>query len=99
MKENYGYRKDTRVYRVRRMCRGVPNRRNPNRPEDILTTGEIPRLTDYEAIDSGFFIKEEETLKPDTFPDDLALICKSNKGLVIVLGCAHRGNTEPDQGW
>ena len=28
---------------------------------------------------------------PDTFPDDLALICKSNLGLVIVLGCAHRG--------
>jgi 7,8-dihydropterin-6-yl-methyl-4-(beta-D-ribofuranosyl)aminobenzene 5'-phosphate synthase len=59
--------------------------------ENILTTGEIPRITDYENIESDFFIKEEETFLSDTFPDDLALICKSNKGLVIVLGCAHRG--------
>ncbi len=59
--------------------------------ENILTTGEIPRITDYENIESDFYIKEEETFQPDTFPDDLGLICKSNKGLVIVLGCAHRG--------
>ena len=59
--------------------------------ENILSTGEIPRITDYENIESDFYIKEEETCKPDTFPDDLALIFKSSKGLVIVLGCAHRG--------
>ena len=59
--------------------------------ENILTTGEVPRITDYENIESDFYIKQEETLQPDTFPDDLALICKTEKGLVVVLGCAHRG--------
>jgi 7,8-dihydropterin-6-yl-methyl-4-(beta-D-ribofuranosyl)aminobenzene 5'-phosphate synthase len=28
---------------------------------------------------------------PDTIPDDLALFIKAPAGLVIVLGCAHRG--------
>ena len=58
---------------------------------NILTTGEIPRTTDYETIESSFYIKQGDVLQPDTFPDDLALICKTDKGLVIVLGCAHRG--------
>ena len=31
------------------------------------------------------------TLQHDTFADDLALIVKMEKGLVIILGCAHRG--------
>ena len=59
--------------------------------EDILTTGEIPRITDYETIEPHFYVKQGETMKQDDFPDDLALICKTKKGLVIVLGCAHRG--------
>jgi len=59
--------------------------------ENILTTGEIPKITDYETIESHFYVKQGHTFEPDSFPDDLALICKTNKGLVIVLGCAHRG--------
>ena len=59
--------------------------------EDILTTGEIPRITDYETIESHFYVKQGETMEQDNFPDDIALICKTNKGLVVVLGCAHRG--------
>ena len=34
---------------------------------------------------------QEDTLVQDDFPDDLALIIKTLKGLVIILGCAHRG--------
>jgi 7,8-dihydropterin-6-yl-methyl-4-(beta-D-ribofuranosyl)aminobenzene 5'-phosphate synthase len=59
--------------------------------ENITTTGEVFRTTDFEAIESSFLVKEGDTFKQDTFPDDLALICKTLKGLVIILGCAHRG--------
>ena len=59
--------------------------------DTILTTGEIPRKTDFESIEPHFFFKDNESLHPDDFPDDLALICKTDKGLVIVLGCSHRG--------
>jgi len=59
--------------------------------ENIMTTGEIPRTTVFETIESHFLVKKDGALKQDDFPDDLALICKTEKGLVIVLGCAHRG--------
>ena len=59
--------------------------------EDIMTTGEIPQTTDFETIESTFLVKNGTTFQQDDFPDDLALICNTEKGLVIVLGCAHRG--------
>jgi 7,8-dihydropterin-6-yl-methyl-4-(beta-D-ribofuranosyl)aminobenzene 5'-phosphate synthase len=59
--------------------------------ENILTTGEIPMTTDYEEIDSHLFVQEGGELKPDPLADDLALIIDTEFGLVVILGCAHRG--------
>ena len=58
---------------------------------NIMTTGEIPMTTDYEAVENYLLVKENGGLKPDTLPDDLALIIDTEFGLVVVLGCAHRG--------
>lgn len=57
----------------------------------MLTTGEIPQLTGYEQIDNTLLIKENYTLKPDPLNDDLALVVEADFGLVVILGCAHRG--------
>jgi len=57
----------------------------------IMTTGEVALTTDFEKLDPDFYVNENGTLRPDDFPDDLALIIKAPQGLVIVLGCAHRG--------
>lgn len=59
--------------------------------ENIVTTGEVPMVTAYEEIEPIMRVKEGEKLLPDPFNDDQALIVKTNVGLVIVLGCAHRG--------
>jgi 7,8-dihydropterin-6-yl-methyl-4-(beta-D-ribofuranosyl)aminobenzene 5'-phosphate synthase len=59
--------------------------------ENILTTGEVPVTTDFETIEPYFFLKQMNTLQHDPFADDLALILKTEKGLVVILGCAHRG--------
>ncbi|MGB2815136.1 MAG: MBL fold metallo-hydrolase [Dehalococcoidales bacterium] len=59
--------------------------------DHIMTTGEIPMVTDYEDIDDRLFVKEGGKLKPDTIADDLALIINADSGLVVILGCAHRG--------
>jgi len=59
--------------------------------ENIVTSGEIPMITEYEEIDPILYVKEEGELKPDPMWDDQALFIKSAKGLVIILGCAHRG--------
>ncbi len=57
----------------------------------ILTTGEVPMITDFERIDEGLFVKEGDTLRPDELLDDRAIIIKTTGGLIIVAGCAHRG--------
>jgi 7,8-dihydropterin-6-yl-methyl-4-(beta-D-ribofuranosyl)aminobenzene 5'-phosphate synthase len=59
--------------------------------DNIVTTGEIPRHTEYEKIDPELLVKEGGKLLPDPLRDDLALILKAQKGLVVILGCGHSG--------
>ncbi len=59
--------------------------------EDIVTTGEIPMITEYEEIDPPLRVKEGQELVPDPLRDDRALIIKTDDGLVVITGCAHRG--------
>jgi len=57
----------------------------------IVTTGEIPMLTDYEQIDANLYVEGESGFSPDRVMDDRALVVKTDLGLVVVAGCAHRG--------
>jgi 7,8-dihydropterin-6-yl-methyl-4-(beta-D-ribofuranosyl)aminobenzene 5'-phosphate synthase len=57
----------------------------------IVTTGEIPMLTDYEKLDANLHVKRGGTFEPDPLRDDLALAIKGDQGLVLIAGCAHRG--------
>jgi 7,8-dihydropterin-6-yl-methyl-4-(beta-D-ribofuranosyl)aminobenzene 5'-phosphate synthase len=57
----------------------------------FFTTGEIPMLTDYEEIDTGLFDKKTGEMLPDELKDDQAVVIDSEYGLVVILGCAHRG--------
>jgi 7,8-dihydropterin-6-yl-methyl-4-(beta-D-ribofuranosyl)aminobenzene 5'-phosphate synthase len=59
--------------------------------EHVMTTGEIPMLSGYEGIENNLFTKEGGALQPDKLADDLALVIKTDFGLVVILGCAHRG--------
>jgi len=59
--------------------------------DHIITTGEIPAVNDFESIDPGLLAKEGEEQRGDELADDLALIVKTDFGLVVILGCAHRG--------
>ncbi|MFH1646400.1 MAG: MBL fold metallo-hydrolase [Chloroflexota bacterium] len=59
--------------------------------ERITTTGEIPLVTDFEEVEERLRVKEGDALKQDRLADDLALIIDADFGLVVVLGCAHRG--------
>ena len=57
----------------------------------IMTTGEIPMVNDYETVEKDLMVKEDGEYKPDSLNDDLAMIIDTEFGLVVVLGCAHRG--------
>ncbi|UCH42902.1 MAG: MBL fold metallo-hydrolase [Dehalococcoidales bacterium] len=59
--------------------------------DDIMTTGEIPMVTGFEEVDANMYVNEGEDLRPDQLLDDQALIINTESGLVVILGCAHRG--------
>ena len=66
--------------------------REPVRITDrVMTTGEIPMTSGYERVDENLFVKENGTLHPDSLDDDLALVVDADFGLVVILGCGHRG--------
>jgi 7,8-dihydropterin-6-yl-methyl-4-(beta-D-ribofuranosyl)aminobenzene 5'-phosphate synthase len=51
----------------------------------------VPRQTSFEKPDSRLFREIEGQRVPDIFSDDQSLVLKSEKGLVLILGCAHSG--------
>ena len=59
--------------------------------DNVVTTGEIPMVTDYEEIDPILWVRENDNMIPDPLADDLALSIKTEEGLVVILGCGHRG--------
>jgi 7,8-dihydropterin-6-yl-methyl-4-(beta-D-ribofuranosyl)aminobenzene 5'-phosphate synthase len=61
--------------------------------KNLYMTGQIPIINSYEALGDDLFAvdKNGEILRPDPLKDDNSLVVDTEKGLVIVLGCAHRG--------
>ncbi len=53
-------------------------------------TGPIPRLTDFEDTGGPFFV-DANCAQPDPITDDLALWMRTDRGLVVVVGCSHAG--------
>lgn len=55
----------------------------------VFFVPSIPMKTDFEKIEPGFLIGDGS--EPDSFADDAALAVKTDKGVSVILGCAHRG--------
>lgn len=59
---------------------------------DIFISGEIDQDNDFEVVSEKLLCKDENgDIVPDPLVDDQALFIKTEKGLIIVSGCAHRG--------
>jgi 7,8-dihydropterin-6-yl-methyl-4-(beta-D-ribofuranosyl)aminobenzene 5'-phosphate synthase len=58
---------------------------------DIVTSGEEPLTTEFEHIPDTMCKRVDGEYVPDMLADDLSLFVRTDLGLVIVLGCAHRG--------
>jgi 7,8-dihydropterin-6-yl-methyl-4-(beta-D-ribofuranosyl)aminobenzene 5'-phosphate synthase len=59
--------------------------------EGLFLTGEVPRKTSFERPDPRLFSEINGKPEPDVFLDDQSLIMESEKGLILILGCAHSG--------
>jgi len=57
----------------------------------MFLTGEVQRQTPFEKQDPRLFMEIDGKPSPDTFPDDQSLVLDTEKGMVLVLGCAHAG--------
>lgn len=59
----------------------------------LYFSGGIPRLNPFETGDPHLVERVDgaQDALPDEFPDDTALAIETEKGLVILLGCAHAG--------
>jgi len=64
------------------------------KPREIVPgmwcTGPVPRKVQFEDTGGDFF-QDETCHEPDDLIDDQALFIENNKGLVVILGCAHSG--------
>jgi 7,8-dihydropterin-6-yl-methyl-4-(beta-D-ribofuranosyl)aminobenzene 5'-phosphate synthase len=57
----------------------------------MFLTGEVPRKTTFEKPDPTLFSEIDGKMAQDIFRDDQSLILDTEKGLVVILGCAHAG--------
>jgi 7,8-dihydropterin-6-yl-methyl-4-(beta-D-ribofuranosyl)aminobenzene 5'-phosphate synthase len=67
-------------------------KKNPVKVMDgIFTTGEVERRSDFEKGDPNLFVQEKQRYTRDKLLDDQGLVVRSDKGLIVLLGCAHSG--------
>jgi len=57
----------------------------------IYLTGEVGRRTPFEKADPRLFSEMDGKMVQDIFLDDQSLILDTEKGLILILGCAHSG--------
>jgi len=59
----------------------------------VYLTGEIPRKSTFEKNDPNMTLisPDGRQIHPDPMEDDLSMVLDTDKGLIIVLGCAHAG--------
>lgn len=59
--------------------------------ENILSTGEVPRITDYETPDEVHQELVLESYISDVLNDDMGMVIKTTQGLIVLLGDSHSG--------
>ena len=57
----------------------------------LFLTGEVPRQTTFEKPDPRLFTEMDGRTTHDLFLDDQSLILDTDRGIVLILGCAHSG--------
>jgi len=59
--------------------------------DDIATSGSVPMTSRFESVADNLVRSIDDDFTQDPMHDDLSLFIRTDLGLVIVLGCAHRG--------
>lgn len=62
-----------------------------NITEDVILFSNFEINTDFEMLNKKFYIKQNDEYMIDDFSDEIVLAVKTEKGLVVILGCSHVG--------
>ena len=57
----------------------------------MFLTGEVPRKTSFEKPDPRLFSEIDGNITQDIFLDDQSLVLDTERGFILILGCAHSG--------
>lgn len=64
-------------------------------PQEILpnlwTTGEIAPRPEKKGSSAHHFIFVDDSWQPDPYRDDLSLVLKTFRGIILICGCCHAG--------
>lgn len=59
--------------------------------ENIVLLWEFEKMNTYEKLNKKFYIRKNNIYKTDQFTDEVALGIKTDKGLILIVGCSHIG--------
>jgi 7,8-dihydropterin-6-yl-methyl-4-(beta-D-ribofuranosyl)aminobenzene 5'-phosphate synthase len=59
--------------------------------ENIVCSGEIPMTNSVETVTEICYLKNDTGFHSDPVLDDQALYITTNLGIIVILGCSHRG--------
>lgn len=57
----------------------------------LWLTGQVPFTNEYEQISDYLQVERSGKLEKDMLPDDNSLVMDTKEGLLVIVGCAHRG--------
>jgi 7,8-dihydropterin-6-yl-methyl-4-(beta-D-ribofuranosyl)aminobenzene 5'-phosphate synthase len=58
---------------------------------NLILFKNFSRTNDFEKVNPKFFVRTEQGLVQDLFPDEIALGIVTGQGLVLLVGCSHVG--------
>ncbi len=91
-REKYGGIPYARGYLEKIGARFVFNKDHVDIERGIYLTGEVSRETNFEAGDlSNRYGIRDGRIVPETVADDQSLIIQTERGILIIMGCAHSG--------
>lgn len=59
--------------------------------DGVWLTGEVPLSNDFEVMPAYLQVENEGSLCKDQLSDDNSVVIDTERGLVVIFGCAHRG--------
>ncbi len=69
----------------------IYNRKPYRIDNEIMISGEILCLNDFEKVSNKFLVQKENGIIQDKMLDEQVLIIEENDGIAVFLGCSHPG--------